>query len=165
MPYVWKFDRSRCTGCRSCSVACVMENNLSRDLFYRWVIDTQLRSIPAAPAEQPLRFVSTACYHCADPACIAACAVTGRVGAVADELGLMGAARDDFVDAFNQTRPRRQVRKFGDAGGLLPDVLMFDPGVPDGFPNGRRLEDVVAGGGPSDFPFLDDFPFLAEPNR
>jgi anaerobic dimethyl sulfoxide reductase subunit B (iron-sulfur subunit) len=54
-----------------------MENNLSRDLFYRWVIDTQLRRIPANPADQPRRYVTMACFHCADPACVAACPVGG----------------------------------------------------------------------------------------
>jgi Fe-S-cluster-containing dehydrogenase component len=54
-----------------------MENNLRRDLFYRWVVDTQLRSIPATGAD--LRFVSMGCFHCANPACIPACPVPNAI--------------------------------------------------------------------------------------
>ena len=66
------FDQTRCTGCYTCVVAC-------KD----W------HDIPAGPAswrrvatfeegEYPDLFVAflvTSCYHCADPACIAACPV------------------------------------------------------------------------------------------
>ena len=77
MALVWTLDLAKCTGCRSCSVACVMENNTRRGLFYRWVVDTQLRSIPASGAN--LRYVSMGCFHCADPACIPACPVPNAI--------------------------------------------------------------------------------------
>lgn len=79
--------------------------------------------------------------------------------------GIPGILGDPTIDAdeFNQTEPKDHVKKFGEQGGELPDVLTLDLDVPDGFPNGRRLEDEPAGG-PNNVPFLEDFPFLAGPN-
>jgi hypothetical protein len=65
------------------------------------------------------------------------------------------------------------------ASVAVPDTMKFDSGQPDGFPNGRRLEDdvidtlfsLIFNGGPptgdgvdaNDRQFLNEFPFLAPP--
>ena len=67
----WIFDRSRCVGCRACTVACKMENNTPTDVNYRWVFDREAGAYP----EPTLEFVSMACYHCESPACMASCPV------------------------------------------------------------------------------------------
>jgi hypothetical protein len=92
-----------------------------------------------------------------------------------------------FVNKYRQTAPLGglleyvfNIRPYD----LVPDVMIYTTRVPEGFPNGRRLEDDVAGltcsvgdcvlqeiafiegGWPretiNDKPFLDDFPYLAE---
>ena len=99
--------------------------------------------------------------------------------------------------AMNETPPSRQVARFCDqfvrllqgfgysepdamrlATEFLPDVLPFDPSLPAGYPNGRRLTDDIADlraalvtqskvttdlvGPHTDL--LDDFPYLAPPH-
>lgn len=106
-------------------------------------------------------------------------------------------SEDELVE-FNQTHPRDQRARFGDlfvaylksigypdaeardlALGFLPDVLMYDPSQPPGYPNGRRLTDDTAdlwaalltrgritsdGVGPHT-DLLDRFPYLGPPHR
>ncbi len=67
----WMFDATRCIGCRACTVACKMENNTPTDVNYRWVFDRESGSYP----NPQVSFLSTACYHCASPACMASCPV------------------------------------------------------------------------------------------
>jgi anaerobic dimethyl sulfoxide reductase subunit B (iron-sulfur subunit) len=72
-------DLNRCIGCRACSVACKAENNTQLDVNFRWVADVE-GGVFANSSNPPLRyFVSTACNHCADPACMAACPVDAIV--------------------------------------------------------------------------------------
>ncbi len=65
----WIFDRSRCVGCRACTVACKMENNTPTEVNWRWVYDLEGGAYP----EPTLEFYSTACYHCEQPACLDSC--------------------------------------------------------------------------------------------
>ena len=65
------------------------------------------------------------------------------------------------------------------ASVAVPDTLKFDVTKPDGFPNGRKLDDRVidiilslvlnkptTDGTPgNDVPFLTDFPYLAPPHQ
>src|SRR3972149_2753407 len=66
----WRIDLTRCTGCRSCQVACRSENNTG-SVSFRWVFFEETGTYPS-PA---LEFVSMACTHGAPPACRAACPV------------------------------------------------------------------------------------------
>ena len=67
----WIFDRSKCAGCRACTVACKMENNTPYAVNYRWVIEKESGTYP----DPQVMFFSMACYHCNDPACMASCPV------------------------------------------------------------------------------------------
>lgn len=67
----WIFDRSKCVGCRACTVACKMENNTPTEVNWRWVFDVESGAYPDPSVE----FYSTACYHCQSPACMPSCPV------------------------------------------------------------------------------------------
>lgn len=67
----WIIDLGKCVGCRACTVSCKMENNTPYEVNYRWVIEQESGAYPT-PA---LSFISMACNHCADPACMASCPV------------------------------------------------------------------------------------------
>ena len=96
--------------------------------------------------------------------------------------------RYNFVNKYQQTQPIAMLLQYLidiRPYDLVPDVMIYTTRFPEGFPNGRRLEDDVAGltchvgdcalqetafiegGWPrrtvNDKPFLDDFPYLAEP--
>lgn len=65
----WNMDLRRCTGCKSCTVACQMENQTGAPVAYRAVVDREKGVYPNVKRE----FISLACNHCASPACLAAC--------------------------------------------------------------------------------------------
>ena len=58
-----------CYGCKSCQVACANEKLLTPGVFIR-----RVRQINAA-APGGHAFVSMACNHCDEPACVANCPV------------------------------------------------------------------------------------------
>ncbi|MFH1775768.1 MAG: 4Fe-4S dicluster domain-containing protein [Chloroflexota bacterium] len=66
------FDQTRCIGCHSCVVACKDWHDVpAGPASWR-------RVLPVERGEFPhlfLAFLSTACYHCARPACLSACPV------------------------------------------------------------------------------------------
>jgi Fe-S-cluster-containing dehydrogenase component len=79
----WKINLDRCIGCTACMVACKAENNTypttspleldragrAKHVSYRWVVEQESGEYPS-----PKRlFVTVACNHCIEPACIAAC--------------------------------------------------------------------------------------------
>lgn len=81
----WLIDLGRCIGCHSCSVACKAEQNTApanspllfmggsaqRPLHvsYRWVLVRDRGTYP----DVSRLFVTAACNHCQEPACIKAC--------------------------------------------------------------------------------------------
>ncbi|GMV43973.1 MAG: hypothetical protein AMXMBFR64_56890 [Myxococcales bacterium] len=65
----FKIDLTRCVGCRACEVACKSENNTPVGVRYRKVVDVLTGTFPNLKKQ----FVSMACFHCKDPACVAAC--------------------------------------------------------------------------------------------
>lgn len=71
----WVMEMDRCTGCRSCAVACKMENNLPATVFYRWVVDRHWDRVPGNLSDRAERFLSVGCMHCASPACVPSCPV------------------------------------------------------------------------------------------
>ncbi len=95
-------------------------------------------------------------------------------GRIADSAALP--LRNQFPEnlALNDLHPRLHRKKTG----LAPDVILCDVLRPAAFPNGRDLTDDVVDlvGDPrplanddpfpaeNDVPFLDEFPYLAEPH-
>ncbi len=67
----WTIDLKRCIGCRTCFVACKSENNTPLRTDWRYVVERESGSYPTPMRE----FISLACNHCDDPACIKSCPV------------------------------------------------------------------------------------------
>lgn len=62
-------NMERCTGCKTCEVACKSERQLPTGVRWRRVRDFASESPPS------VSHLSLACNHCADPACIKVCPV------------------------------------------------------------------------------------------
>ena len=72
MPQVgWIIDLEKCIGCRTCFVACKSENNTPLRTDWRYVVERERGSYPTPQRE----FISLACNHCDDPACLKSCPV------------------------------------------------------------------------------------------
>jgi anaerobic dimethyl sulfoxide reductase subunit B (iron-sulfur subunit) len=70
MQYGLFFDQSRCNGCLACAVACQDYHDLQEDnsSFIR------IKTIEKGKYPDPyVVFLPLICYHCGNPACIAAC--------------------------------------------------------------------------------------------
>lgn len=101
----WIVDLGRCIGCQSCTVACKSEQNtapitspllfkggsLQRPLHvsYRWVIVQEGGTYPNVWRT----FVTSACNHCAEPACVKACPTDGISKRASDGAVLIDQAR------------------------------------------------------------------------
>lgn len=79
--YGFFFDNARCTGCRTCSLACRDYNDTPRELSFRKVYDVEGGSWEQAEdgtytTNAFVYHISLGCQHCADPACVKACPTT-----------------------------------------------------------------------------------------
>lgn len=86
--YGFLFDSTRCTGCRTCMLACKDYKDLDQSHAFRKVYDFEGGSVTAAEdgsvtSDVFMYHVSAACNHCANPACLEAC----PVGAVVKDEG------------------------------------------------------------------------------
>ncbi|RME92060.1 MAG: 4Fe-4S dicluster domain-containing protein [Verrucomicrobia bacterium] len=65
----WIIDLKKCIGCRSCQVACKSENRTPLRTDWRFVVERESGVYPRPKRE----FISLACNHCDEPACLKAC--------------------------------------------------------------------------------------------
>lgn len=69
--YAFQVDLDACTGCKACVSACHSMNGLDENETWR---DVGLVSSPD-PRHPLTQTITTACHHCADPACLNGCPV------------------------------------------------------------------------------------------
>ncbi|HLD69294.1 MAG TPA: DmsC/YnfH family molybdoenzyme membrane anchor subunit [Candidatus Omnitrophota bacterium] len=67
--YAFEVDLDKCTGCKACVTACHNENGLEEDETWRSVGFIQ----GGTSANPVIQHITTACHHCADPACMTGC--------------------------------------------------------------------------------------------
>jgi Fe-S-cluster-containing dehydrogenase component len=63
------FDGKKCIRCHSCEVGCQLENDAPPGIQLRKVRSHVKGRFPSSEE----RSISTACFHCNDPACVASC--------------------------------------------------------------------------------------------
>lgn len=63
------FDGRKCIRCHSCEVGCQLENDAPPGIRLRRVKTRSRGRFPDGDE----RFISTACFHCNDPACVSSC--------------------------------------------------------------------------------------------
>ena len=72
MQLAFYFDQTRCAGCYACVVACKDWHDVpTGPVSWRKLITIEKGVYP----HPSLSFLSTSCYHCAEPTCAAACPV------------------------------------------------------------------------------------------
>lgn len=76
--YAFYFDNSRCTGCRTCEMACKDSKDLGVDITYRKVLDYEGGSWENVKGDTwrqncYVYHISIACNHCLSPACVRVC--------------------------------------------------------------------------------------------
>jgi anaerobic dimethyl sulfoxide reductase subunit B len=79
------FNSKLCISCHSCEIACQLENDAPPGLQLRWVKTHQSGKFPASDVHS----ISSACFHCDDPACASACpagALLRRVDGVVEHI-------------------------------------------------------------------------------
>lgn len=80
----WIFDLTKCIGCRSCYVACKAENRTPLRTDWRYVVEREHGAYPNVKRE----FISLACNHCDQPACLKSCPVNAITKRASDGVVL-----------------------------------------------------------------------------
>jgi len=65
----WYFNENNCIACRACETGCKQEFDLPIGVKRRKVLIREEGKYP----NPKVRYISTACYHCEEPACMKAC--------------------------------------------------------------------------------------------
>ncbi|MBV5268085.1 MAG: 4Fe-4S dicluster domain-containing protein, partial [Burkholderiaceae bacterium] len=63
-------DKERCIGCLSCEVYCLQNKQLSEGPRLCEIVVLGKRKLSGIPREA---YVYMSCFHCENPACVAAC--------------------------------------------------------------------------------------------
>lgn len=71
-------DIKRCIGCHACAMACKVENNLGKNIWWNRILtdggelmDTSRGKFPSSS----LNFIPVNCQHCENPSCVKVCPV------------------------------------------------------------------------------------------
>jgi formate dehydrogenase iron-sulfur subunit len=120
--FAFEVNLDRCTGCKACVVACHGLNGLDDDEAWRDL------GLVVAPRESYQQTITTACHHCAEPACAEGCpvlaydkdAVTGIVRHLDDQcIGCSYCIMKCPYDVPKYNRKRGIVRKCDMCQGRL----------------------------------------------
>jgi molybdopterin-containing oxidoreductase family iron-sulfur binding subunit len=68
-------DLTKCVGCRTCMIACKVENGTPESHFFMYTFRFEEGDYPSAM----IRYLPRPCMHCEDPPCVEACPVDARV--------------------------------------------------------------------------------------
>ncbi len=72
--YGMVIDLDRCIGCRACEVACKVENNTAKGIFWMHVFRFEIEEYP----NTRIAFLPRPCQHCDNPPCVKVCPVGAR---------------------------------------------------------------------------------------
>lgn len=76
MRYGMVIDTERCTGCHACALACKLNNNLPKGVWWNDIKTEGGDTDDTASGEWPnneMRFWPIACQHCKEPLCLSVC--------------------------------------------------------------------------------------------
>jgi anaerobic dimethyl sulfoxide reductase subunit B len=150
------FDLKKCIGCRSCGIACQLENDAPPGLQLRHIQGRIFGNFPASFEN----FISTACFHCNDPACASACpagALRRRTDGVVEHVrsrcigcGYCIQTCPFHVPQFSPTQSMMRKCSFCtqriDRGQKPACVAKCTTGALSYFPDGKRAGDIAAYG-------------------
>ncbi len=72
--YGFVVNLKRCTGCKSCMLACKVENNTPKTVFWMYVFKWEEGKYPNVK----IKFLPRPCMHCDNPPCVKVCPVGAR---------------------------------------------------------------------------------------
>ncbi|MEG2934307.1 MAG: 4Fe-4S dicluster domain-containing protein [Gordonibacter sp.] len=77
--YAMVVDTKRCVGCNNCSMTCKVENNLPDGTWWTRSLtdggEAELTPAGIFPDNLSMSFITLACQHCENPACVKVCPV------------------------------------------------------------------------------------------
>ena len=73
--YGMAIDLTKCVGCRTCMIACKVENGTPASHFFMYTFRFEEGDFPQAM----MRYLPRPCMHCEDPPCVSACPVDSRI--------------------------------------------------------------------------------------
>ena len=78
MQYGFVIDQQRCIGCHTCAVACRIENNLPKGIWWNRIMTEGGLEMDTPAGEFPyakMTYLPVMCQHCGNPACVKVCPV------------------------------------------------------------------------------------------
>jgi molybdopterin-containing oxidoreductase family iron-sulfur binding subunit len=73
--YGMAIDLNKCVGCRTCMIACKVENGTPAGHFFMYTFRFEEGEFP----EAMMRFLPRPCMHCENPPCVEACPADSRI--------------------------------------------------------------------------------------
>ncbi|ACV22810.1 DMSO reductase iron-sulfur subunit [Slackia heliotrinireducens] len=75
--YAMAVDKTRCIGCHACAMACKVNNNLPKDVWWNTIRMSEGQpfdcSVGEYGGELSLEYHPVNCQHCANPSCLTVC--------------------------------------------------------------------------------------------